>query len=136
MAPERQNWLDPVLIYYAATLLFLFLDYGADISLRLTFLDGLPAWRLAYYAFLIGCFVLMLKWPQWENVIGLVESVVTVAGIIIATGMRVILVSDEMIEGGRVPLNMRELANFVLSGAMAYVSYYRRMRAVGRQHIF
>ena len=78
----------------------------------------------------------MLKWPQWENVIGLVESVVTVAGIIIATGMRVILVSDEMIEGGRVPLNMRELANFLLSGAMAYVSYYRRMQAVGRQHIY
>ena len=36
--------------YYAATVLFVILDYLFDFNIRLMFLDPWPAWRAAYYA--------------------------------------------------------------------------------------
>lgn len=46
--------------YYAATALFLLLDYLLGINLRLAFLDANAGFRAAYYAFCFACLAAMI----------------------------------------------------------------------------
>lgn len=47
-------------LYYAATVLFVLLDFGFGINVRAAFLDNAPGLRLLFYAVLFGCFALVV----------------------------------------------------------------------------
>lgn len=65
--------------YYAATALFLLLDYLLGINLRLAFLDANAGFRAAYYAFCFACLAAMLWRPAWTVAIAAFESLLTLA---------------------------------------------------------
>ena len=75
--------------YYATTLLFLVLDFGLGVNVRVAFLDALPVARVGYYGICFACFVLMIWRPAWNTLIGTCESLVTLIALIV--GMTVIL---------------------------------------------
>ena len=50
-------------VYYAATIVFLMLDYGADLNVRIAGLEGLPQLKAGYYVVIFACFGLMLWRP-------------------------------------------------------------------------
>lgn len=118
--------------YYGGTVLFMALDYGLGFNLRLTFLDDAAGWRFIYYLVLIGCFLLMWRYPQWTAYIAAGESLLTLSLIILDTAMRVVIVTDDMIEHGRGFVSTRELVNFMISGTVMYLSYVRNLQSINR----
>ena len=114
--------------YYAATLLFLVLDLGAGVNVRIAFLDGYPGWRAAYYAVCLVCLFLVARRPAWEAVVGGVESTFTLSALIIGMATRAMLIGGT--PGGEyAPVTLEEVANFLISGSVAYVAWFRSMRA-------
>lgn len=119
-----------LLLYYAGTALFMLLDYAFGINVRLTFLDPFPGWRMAYYGFCYLCLALLIWRPAWGALIGIAESLLTLSLIIISAAVRVLIVTDEMIDTGRGFVTMPEMVNFGLAFVVVYVSYTRNMTLV------
>lgn len=118
--------------YYAGTALFLVLDYGLDLNVRLAFLEDAPAWRGLYYLFCFGCFGLMAWRPALGPATGMVESLITLTLLIVNMALRVVIVTDEMIETGRGVVTYAEIVNFLLASGVVYVSYLRGMAELRR----
>lgn len=119
-----------LIIYYAATAVFLTLDYGFGINLRATFLENMPGLRMGYYLLLFGCFGLMLWRPQWSTLVGVVESLATLIALIFNMALRSMLVTDTMLETGTGFVTAPEIVNFIIVGGAAYVSYLQGARAL------
>lgn len=115
-------------LYYAATALFVSLDYGFDINVRAAFLESAPGLRAAFYALLFGCFALILWRPAWSGVIGIVESVVTLAALIINMALRSMMVTHDVLATDAGPVTLAEIVNFLIAGGAAYVSYLQGLR--------
>jgi hypothetical protein len=122
-----------VIGYYGGTIFFVILDYLLDFNIRLMFLDPWPVWRAAYYGICFGFFGLMLWRRDWSNYIGAAESSLTLSLLIITTAMRVMIVTDEMIEEGRGFVTVKELLNFVIAGTISYFSLMRGIMAGGHK---
>ncbi len=119
--------------YYAATVVFLILDYVAGINIRIAFLESMPAARLGYYGVCFACFGLILLRPAWATLVGTFESLVTLIALILGMGMRVMVPNDAIFGESAGIVTLQEMINFLISGSMAYLSYTKGMRRlVGR----
>ena len=112
-----------LLSYYGGTLVFLLLDVVFAISIRAAFLDTHTTFRMLYYGFCMACFLLMMWKPALTVLLGTVESLVTLVALILVTGMRVMVTTDEMIESGTGFVTPSELLNFAIAGSIAYVAW-------------
>lgn len=119
-----------ILAYYSATVLFVSLDYGFGVNVRVAFLEATPNIRLLYYAVCFGCLALMIWRPAWTTVVGAVESLATLIALIINMGMRAMLISDTMLSTGTGFITIEEIFNFLIAGAAAYVSYMQGLRSL------
>jgi len=113
----------PITLYYAATLIFVLFDFVLGINIRAAFLEGFPVARIAYYAFCYGCLALMLWRPAWAVVIGVAESLAAVVALTMSMAIRVLVVTDEMLETGRGFVTFEEIINYILVGGIAYIGY-------------
>ncbi len=113
----------PVTLYYAATVLFLLIDFVLGVNIRVAFLEPFPAARLAYYLLCLGLFALMLWRPGWALLIGTIESLVAVVALSFAMALRVMIVTDEMIETGAGFVTTEEVFNYLIVGGIAYFSW-------------
>ena len=126
-----------LVVYYAGTAVFLLLDYGFDVNVRLAFLDGYTGFRGLFYGMLFLCFAGLMLRPQWTLLIGAVESLVTLVGLILAMALRTMIVTDAMIETGAGLITVPELLNFMISGGAAYISWTRGLQGLsGRRRRF
>lgn len=124
-----------LVVYYASTAVFLSLDYGFGINVRVAFLDTLPGFRLLYYGICFGCLALMLWRPEWTTVIGAFESLATLIALIINMALRSMIVTDAMLESGAGFVTMPEIANFLIAGAAAYVSWIQGLNALANRSV-
>lgn len=120
----------PIALYYAATILFLLLDFAVGVNVRVAFLEPFPTARLAYYIICFVLLALMLWRPGWAVVIGVVESLTALVALIFTMALRVMIVTDEMIETGRGFVTMEEMSNYMIAASVAYWSYNRGIRRV------
>ncbi len=111
--------------YYAATAVFLLLDFALGFNIRLAFLEPLPAARAAYYGVCFACLGLMLWRPAWTVLVSAFESLVTLSALIISMGMRTLLVTDRVLETGTGLVTMPEIYNFLISGSVAYIAWVK-----------
>lgn len=118
-----------LLLYYAGTAVFLGLDYVLSINVRLAFLENQPGLRAGYYAILFACFATALLRPGWTVVIGAVESLLTLVGLVFNMALRTLVVTDAMIETGAGLVTPAEIANFIISGGIAYISWTHGLQA-------
>lgn len=119
----------PVLLtYYAATILFLLLDYWGGLNIRIAFLDPYPAWRAAYYGVCFLCLGLMIWQPGLTVIVAAFESLVTLSALIISFGMRAMFVTDSMLEGSADLIDAQQVFNFLISGGIAYVAWMRGVK--------
>ena len=125
-----------LLAYYAATVLFLALDFGLNFNVRVAFLDTTPGIRAGYYGVLFVCLALMLWRPAWTTVIGAVESLATLVALIINMALRSMIVTDAMLETGVGFVTMPEILNFLIAGGAAYVSFTRGLNALASRSRF
>ena len=111
--------------YYAATAVFLLLDYGFDVNVRVAFLESLPAARLGYYGICFTCLGLILLRPAWSTVIGAFESLVTLVALIFGMGLRVLVPNDAIFAENADIVTIQEIVNFLISGSIAYLSWVK-----------
>ena len=116
--------------YYAATLVFLVLDFVFNINVRVAFLEAWPGWRIAYYVACLALLGLMFRFPGWSALLGVAESLLTLVALILSMAVRVMVVTEDMIEAGRGFVSTQELVNFVISGGIAWYAWQQRMRAL------
>ena len=119
-----------LLVYYAGTALFLVLDYVLSLNVRLAFLESQPLLKALYYGALFACLLAVIMRPGWTLVLGAVESLVTLVGLIFSMALRSMIVTDAMIETGAGIITPQEIVNFLLAGSIAYLSWMRGMRAL------
>lgn len=117
--------------YYAATVIFVLLDYGAHINVRVAFLEPYPLARLFYYGFCFACLVLMLWRPAWTTLVSTAESLVTMIALIFSMALGSMIVTDQMIETGTGFVTAEELMNFIIAGSAAYYSWVAGLRKLG-----
>ncbi|MGB5165168.1 MAG: hypothetical protein WBN09_11260 [Woeseiaceae bacterium] len=120
-----------LLAYYAATFLFLLLDYLAGWNLRIAFLDPYPVWRGAYYGVCFLCLGIIIWRPALTVIVAAFESLVTLSALIIGFAMRAILVTDSMLEGSADLIDAQEIFNFLISGSIAYIAWMRGVKELG-----
>ncbi len=126
--------LQPFRVYYAATALFLLLDYGLDINVRVAFLEPWPAWRILYYLFCFGCLGLMIWRPAWTTLVTTVESLITLTALILHMGVRVMSLSVGVLEQGEDGfVYIEEIFNFIISGFAAWWGWQRGSRQLQKQ---
>lgn len=116
-----------LLFYYAATIIFLMLDYGFSVNVRVAALEAFPGLRTGYYLVIFACFGLMLWRPGWTTAIGVVESLATLVALIVNMALRSMIVTDRMLETGAGFITTAEIFNFLISGSIAYFSWHRGM---------
>jgi len=114
--------------YYAATAIFVLLDYGAHINVRVAFLEPYPLARLCYYGFCFACLLLMLWRPGWTTVVTTAESLITMISLIFSMALGSMIVTDRMIETGTGYVTSEEIFNFILAGGAAYYSWVIGLR--------
>jgi len=120
----------PFALYYAATILFVLLDYVLGVNLRVAFLEPFPIARLLYYAILFACLALMLWRPRWAVFIGGIESLVVLVALTFSMMLRVMIVTDEMIESGTGIVSFEEIFNYLIVGSIAYLSWARGIKSL------
>lgn len=121
-----------ILIYYAATTLFLSLDYGFGVNVRVAFLETTPGLRLGYYGVLFACLALVLWRPAWSRPVGTVESLATLVALIVNMALRSMVPTAAMLDGGNF-VTLPEVVNFLIAGAAAYVAWLQGMTALGKE---
>ena len=114
--------------YYAATVLFLILDYALGINIRIAFLDAMPAARIGYYGVCFACLGLILFRPAWTTLIGTFESLVTLIALILGMGIRVMVPNDAIFAENASIVTVQEVINFMISGSMAYLSWVKGIK--------
>ncbi|MBU2677331.1 MAG: hypothetical protein KJP16_09615 [Gammaproteobacteria bacterium] len=114
-----------LVLYYAATVIFVVLDVAFHFSIRVAFLADLPMARAAYYGVCFTCLALMLWRPAWTVLISAFESLVTLSALIIGMGMRTLLLTDRQLETGTGFVTMPEIYNFMLAGGIAYLAWVK-----------
>ena len=114
--------------YYAATVLFVLLDYGFGVNVRIAFLEPFPAARMGYYLVCFACLALMLWRPAWTTLIGTVESLVTLVALILSMALRVMIPNDAIFEEKEGFVSYQEIINFLIAGLIAYSSWTRGLR--------
>ena len=119
--------------YYAASVLFLLLDFGAGLNLRVAFLESWPAARVAYYGVCFICLALMLWRPRWTVLVGTFESLVTLVALILGMAIRVMIPNNAIFAENTSIVTLQEIANFLISGSVAYLAWIRGLKQL-RQH--
>ena len=120
---KRSAAANTLVLYYAATALFIVLDFAVGFNVRLSFLEPYPGARMAYYGVCFFCLVLMIWRPAWTEFIGAFESLITLAALILSMGMRAIIVTDTRLEGTVDLVTIPEIINFLLAGGIAYIAW-------------
>lgn len=116
--------------YYAATLVFLVLDYAFGVNVRLTFLEPWPQARAGYYGFCFVCLALMWWRPAWIALIGCFESLVTLVALIFGMAIRVMIPYDAIFAENAQFVTAREIVNFLIAGFVAYYAWVNGLKAV------
>jgi len=119
--------------YYAATLVFLLLDFFGSVNVRVAFLDTLPAARVAYYGICFACLGLMIWRPAWTTLIGTFESLVTMIALIFGMALRVMVPNDAIVEENIAIVTSEQLVNFIIAGSIAYLSWVKGLKALTGQ---
>ena len=114
--------------YYAATFVFLLLDYLGGVNVRVAFLDTLPTARMAYYGICFVCFGLMIWRPAWATLIGTFESLVTMIALILGMAIRVMVPNDAIFEENATIVTGEQIINFIIAGSMAYFSWVKGLK--------
>jgi ABC-type transport system involved in cytochrome c biogenesis permease subunit len=120
-------------VYYAATLIFVILDYYMNINVRLAFLEAWPEMRAIYYLLLFVCLGLMILRPGWSLWIGTVESMLAASLLIVTMGVRVMTMSEQMLRTGSGLVTMSEIMNFMIVGLAGSVAFRRGIAAIHKQ---
>ena len=111
--------------YYAATIVFLMLDYGAGLNVRIAGLEGLPQLKAGYYLVLFACLGVTLWRPHWATAVGVLESLATMVTLIFSVALRSMFLAGAEPGTGAGFAGVAELVNFLVVGSVAWYTWQR-----------
>jgi hypothetical protein len=122
---------DIVRWYFALTPIFAVIDLAFGVSVRAAWIPSI-GWRVAYYGFAMGCFLLMRSRPGWTPWIGLGESSVNMLLLLLSIlgplfALPAAIEAGEPIAYGFGP---ERLVNVLLSGCVIILSIHRHEAAL------
>jgi len=120
-------------LYYAATVIFLLLDYLLGVNLRVAFLEDWDGWRAAYYLFCFACLSLIVWRPTSSALVTTTESLITLAALIISMGVRVLSIPEAVLDGNGAVVSSQEIVNFAIAGFAAWLGWQRGSQAIRDQ---
>lgn len=127
----RDRWIR---WYYLATPVFAALDLVLGASIRAA---GIPnsAGRVAYYAFALGCGILLRWRPRWAPLIGIGESSVNLFVLILSILGPLFLLPAYVAEGGEPAFSfgLGRMVNVLLSGGVLIWSFQGNVARLGRR---
>jgi len=129
-APGNPYAVPTLRIYYAATAVFLLMDYLFGINVRLAALDALPGWRALYYILCFVCLALIVCRPSWSLWVATAESLMTLSMLIISMGARVLTISEDLLSTGTGLITSEEIINFAIAGGIAWTTWFRGTMAI------
>jgi hypothetical protein len=112
--------------------LFVALDLLYGISLRIPFLDALAGAKAVYYAVDLACAVAIAARPRWTHTIGLGESMLNIALLVISTGVAYLSMIDSAASPDVVmvnPFTPEKVTSLILSTGVFSASYMMRQGA-------
>jgi hypothetical protein len=114
-------------IYYLGTPLFLILDLFWKVNIRVAALEGRPGLRLGYYALCCGCAFVTWRRPEWEHLVGFLESSANLLLLAVSFFLSYFGLLNALSDGAMVVprLTTLGLPNFLLAGTVWLVSYRR-----------
>jgi len=127
------NSISVLRVYYAATAVFLLLDYAFDVNLRLAFLEPWPGWRAVYYAICFSCLGLIVWRPGLTLLVTTVESLITLSALLLSMGVRVLSLSVNVLETGGGIVTTEEIINFIIAGGAAWLGWLRGTQALHKE---
>ena len=122
-------------IYYAATLIFVVLDYLFGVNVRVAFLDPWPLARLVYYLVCFGCLAVTLWRPGWAALTAAIESLTAIVALTLAMAIRIMIVTDEMIDHGTGFVTQEQIFNYVISGTVACFAWYQALNTLKSRNV-
>jgi hypothetical protein len=118
-----------LLRYYDATAVFAAFDLLLGVNVRVAFLEGMPEWRTAYYVFCVACAVIMHLFPRIRILVGSIEGMVTLIGLILGMYSGYMLAHAESV-GDFVQI----LLNYFISGYFAQLSWKRGLERLNARY--
>ena len=112
--------------YYWSIFLFMILDYGFGINIRITGFIYHPVLKSLYYLFCIICLYLIYKFPDKAAKIGMIESSANIAILILGTYIPV-FTSYDLIEAGKIGgpgITAERVINMIFAGTINGIAYY------------
>lgn len=108
--------------YYLATPAFAIADVLFGLNVRVAFLDTVPALKWLWYAGACLAGLAAWRWPRWTAHIGLAESTLGIAALVLSVGIAYIrtTASEEGLAAGA--FTPESVANLVLSAGMLVAS--------------
>jgi hypothetical protein len=124
-------------LYYYLTPLFILLDYGWGISVRVTVLNSMPFYKDLYYGFCILCGVIAYALPRFAPVVALFEStinfVMTVVGVFLPYYRFIAQTKDFLT--AKLPtvagFDTPHVINILLAGGIAILGFHGSLRELG-----
>ena len=116
--------------YYAATAVFMLVDYGFGLNVRVAFLEPWPEARAAYYGVCFACLGLMLWRPGWAVLIGAFESLVTLVALILSMAIRVMIPNDAIFSENASIVSVQEIVNFLVVGTVACLAWMNGIQGI------
>jgi hypothetical protein len=114
------------------TPLFVALDLFYGISLRIPFLDALPGAKAVYYAADLACAIAIAARPRWTATIGLGESMLNIALLVVSTWAAYLTMIDSAASPDVVmanPFTPEKVSSLVLSMSVLSASYTMQQAA-------
>ena len=112
--------------YYWSIFLFMVLDYGFGINIRITGFIYHPALKFTYYMFCILCLFLVYRFPERSAKIGLVESTTNIIILIFSIYLPLFsaadLVQSDQLE--RLGITTEKVINMIFAGTINAMAYY------------
>ncbi|MDH3732712.1 MAG: hypothetical protein OEU54_04225 [Gemmatimonadota bacterium] len=115
-----------VRLYYGLTPVFALLDLAFGVSVRAA---GIPrlGWRVAYYAFALGCWLIMRRRPRWTPIVGIGESSVSLFLLIYSIMGPIFALPAAAAGDGDIAFSFgpAAIANLLLAGSVIILSFHR-----------
>ena len=112
--------------YYVLTPLWGLAEILLKIPMRVGFFISAPGGRGLYYFGCMACGVAMFRWPRMAPYLGMGESALNIAILVVGLMRPILSLSLDAIEPETwdPPVQMASLLNFFLAGSVSLISYY------------
>ena len=112
--------------YYWSIFLFIILDYGFGINIRITGFLYHPALKFLYYLFCISCLFIIYKFPAKSARVGLIESTTNIIILIFSMYLPLFTTAD-LIESGQfnnLVITAERVINLIFAGTINLIAFY------------